>query len=141
SYKYGTNRLGADPGIVGQTFVMNDRVHTIVGVLPPLPGYPDENDIWMPAGACPFRSAPTMLSNRSGRMLGAFAVLKPGATVEAATKSIELVSARLHSEYPADYPAARKLRVEVTTVREEATAQARPLLYTLLAMAGFVLFA
>lgn len=140
SYKYWTNRLGADPYIVGQTFVMNDRVHTIVGVLPPLPGYPDENDIWMPAGACPFRSSPAMLSNRSGRMLGAFAVLKPGATVAAATKSIELVSARLHDEYPADYPAERKLRVEVTTVREETTAQSRPLLYTLLAMAAFVLF-
>lgn len=140
SYKYWANRLGADPEIVGQTFVMNDRVHTIVGVLPPLPGYPDENDIWMPAGACPFRSSPAMLSNRSGRMLGAFAILKPGATVEAARKSVELVSARLHEEYPADYPAARKLRVEVTTVREETTAQSRPLLYTLLAMAVFVLF-
>jgi predicted permease len=140
SYKYWTNRLGADPEIIGQTFVMNDRVHTIVGVLPALPGYPDENDIWMPAGACPFRSAPEMLSNRSGRMLGAFALLKPGATVDAARKSIELVSARLHNEYTTDYPEARKLRVEVTTVREESTAQSRPLLYTLLAMAAFVLF-
>ena len=140
SYKYWANSLGADPSVVGQTFVMNDRVHTIVGVLPPLPSYPDENDIWMPAGACPFRSAPAMLSNRSGRMLSAFAVLKPGVAVEAATKSIELVAARLHSEYPADYPAARKLRIEVTTVREETTAQSRPLLFTLLAMAVFVLF-
>jgi predicted permease len=139
SYRYWTNKLGADPDVVGQTFTMNDRVHTIVGVLPPLPGYPDENDIWMPAGACPFRSAPDMLNNRSGRMLGALVLLKPGASVEAATKSIELVSARLHSEYPEDYPAARKLRVDVTTVREDTTAQSRPLLLTLLAMAAFVL--
>ena len=71
SYKYWTGHLGGDPEVIGQTFTMNDRVHTIVGVLPPLPDYPDENDIWMPAGACPFRSAPEMLANRSGRMLGA----------------------------------------------------------------------
>ena len=139
SYKYWVNTLGADPNIVGQTFTMNDHIHTIVGVLPPLPGYPDENDIWMPAGACPFRSAPEMLNSRSGRMLRAFAVLKPGASVEAATRSIERVSARLHQEYPADYPESRRLRMETATVREETTAQSRPLLYTLLAMGVFVL--
>ena len=139
SYKYWTSHLGADRQIIGQTFTMNDRIHTIVGVLPPLPGYPDENDIWMPAGACPFRSAPEMLSNRSGRMLGAFALLKPGATLEAAANSFRLVSARLHNEYPADYPEARKLRVDVTTVRDDTTGQSRPLLNTLLAAAVFVL--
>jgi predicted permease len=139
SYKYWVNQLGSDPAVIGQTFTMNDRLHTIVGVLPPLPGYPDENDIWMPAGACPFRSAPAMLNNRSGRMLRAFAVLKPGTTIEAATTSIQLVAARLRNEYPADYPAARGLRVETVTVREETTAQSRPLLFTLLAMAAFVL--
>ena len=139
SYKYWTGHLGGDPEVIGQTFTMNDRVHTIVGVLPPLPDYPDENDIWMPAGACPFRSAPEMLANRSGRMLGAFGVLKPGATIEAAVNSFRLVSARLHNEYPADYPEARKLRVDITTVREDTTNQSRPLLYTLLAAAAFVL--
>lgn len=139
SYKYWVNVLGADPHVVGQTFTMNDRVHTIVGVLPPLPGYPDQNDIWMPAGACPFRSAPDMMNNRRGRMLEAFALLKPGVTIGQATQSIQLVSARLHEEYPADYPAARKLRVTTATLREETTAQSRPLLFTLLAMAAFVL--
>jgi putative ABC transport system permease protein len=139
SYKYWKNELGADPDIVGQTFTMNDRIHTIVGVLPPLPAYPNDNDIWMPAGACPFRSAPQMLNSRSGRMLRAYAVLEPGATVEQATRSIQRVSARLHEDYPADYPEVSKLRMETATVRDETTAQARPLLYTLLAMGVFVL--
>jgi putative ABC transport system permease protein len=139
SYKYWASHLGADPQVVGQTFTMNDRIHTIVGVLPPLPGYPDENDIWMPAGACPFRSAPEMLANRSGRMLGAFGLLKHGARLEAVANSFKVVSARLRNEYPADYPEGRKLRIDVTTVRDDATSQSRPLLYTLLAAAAFVL--
>ena len=53
-------------------------IATVIGVLPPLPVYPDDNDIWMPAGACPFRSAPAMMAQRDGRMLSAYAVLKPG---------------------------------------------------------------
>src|SRR5207237_1629788 len=58
SYKFWMDQFHGDPGIVGATFTMNDKVHHVVGVLPPLPGYPNENDMWMPAGACPFRSAP-----------------------------------------------------------------------------------
>src|SRR5205814_6908491 len=45
SYKYWMERLGGDPHVIGQTFTMNDHIHTIVGILPPLPIYPDANDI------------------------------------------------------------------------------------------------
>ena len=37
---------------------MNDRPHTVVGVLPPFPQYPQEVDVYMPTSACPFRSNP-----------------------------------------------------------------------------------
>ncbi|HEY5062697.1 MAG TPA: ABC transporter permease, partial [Gemmatimonadaceae bacterium] len=58
SYRFWMDQFHGDPAIVGASFTMNDKVHHVVGVLPPLPGYPNENDMWMPAGACPFRSAP-----------------------------------------------------------------------------------
>src|SRR5438105_11754716 len=80
SYRYWMEQLGGDPKVIGSTFTMNDHIHTIVGILPPLPVYPDANDIWMPAGSCPFRSAPAMMSARNGRMLQAFGVIKPGVT-------------------------------------------------------------
>src|SRR6185369_3885110 len=35
-YRYWVEKMGADPKVVGATFTMNDHVHTIVGVLPPL---------------------------------------------------------------------------------------------------------
>jgi putative ABC transport system permease protein len=137
SYRYWMQKLGGDPKVVGTTFTMNDKIHTVVGVLPPLPTYPDDNDIWMPAGACPFRDG--VMNNRRGRMLQQFAMLAPGATVEQATRDIATVSGRLHSEYAADYPAARKLSTDVVSLRDELTAQSRPLFLTLLAAAGFVL--
>src|SRR5689334_4563751 len=39
SYSYWVNTLGADRKVIGAQFTMNDRIHTVVGVLPPLPSY------------------------------------------------------------------------------------------------------
>ena len=52
---------------------MNDRPHTVVGVLPPVPQYPLDVDVYMPTSACPFRSRQQLIDNRQGRMLTAFA--------------------------------------------------------------------
>jgi putative ABC transport system permease protein len=139
SYKYWIEQLGGDPTVVGTHFTMNDHVHTIVGILPPLPVYPDANDIWMPAGACPFRSEPNHMADRNGRMLSAFAVLAPGKTLDQGMAGIRLVNNRLHAEYPASYPAARKLSIGAIPLRTEITSASRPLFLTLLATAAFVL--
>jgi len=137
SYRYWMDHFGGDPKVVGSTFVMNDHTHTVIGVLPPLPTYPDANDIWMPAGACPFRNS--VKDVRNGRMLQHFALLRDGATYEQVRADLATVSKRLHAEYPANYPAARKLDIAMTPLRDELQAQSRPLFLTLLAAAGFVL--
>jgi putative ABC transport system permease protein len=137
SYGFWMEKLGGDPSVVGTTFTMNDKVHTVIGVLPPLPPYPDANDIWMPAGACPFRAQ--ILDNRRGRLVQQFALLAPGATVEQAASDVSTVASRLHAQYPEAYPKARKLTTQVASLHDELTAQSRPLFFTLLAAAGFVL--
>jgi hypothetical protein len=40
SYQYWQRSFGGDPKVVGQAFKMNDKMHTVVGVLPPIPQYP-----------------------------------------------------------------------------------------------------
>ena len=57
SHDYWKRRFGGDPGVVGRVFQMNDRPHTVVGVLPPCPQFPNPNDVYMPTSACPFRSS------------------------------------------------------------------------------------
>ena len=139
SYRSWMQQFAGDPNIVGATFTMNDHIHTVVGVLPPLPAYPNQNDIWMPAGACPFRSNPQVLAARNGRLLSAYAVLKPGATLEQVNASLGNVAKRLHAEYAQNYPPARNLNFAAIRLREEMTRTSKPLFLTLLGMAGFVL--
>ena len=141
SYRYWMDQFRGDSSIVGATFTMNDRVHTVVGVLPALPGYPNDNDIWMPAGACPFRSAPQMLNVHGHRMVDAFAVLKPSATIQQAQTELASLTARYHAAYPADYPADRAMRFQVTGARDEMTARAKPVLLLLMGTAAFLLLA
>ena len=139
SYRYWMDRMGADPGVVGKTFTMNDHVHTIVGVLPPLPAYPDANDIWMPAGACPFRSSPQMMSARRGRMLEVFARLKDGLPPGQGERAVKTLHGQLAQAYPDAYPADAKMQVAAIPLREELTRSSRTLFLTLLATAFFVL--
>ncbi len=82
SYEYWRGRHGADPNIVGKIFGLNNRPHKVIGVLPPIPQYPVENDVYMPTSQCPTRSSPQFIANRRARMMTAFARLKPGVPVD-----------------------------------------------------------
>jgi putative ABC transport system permease protein len=139
SHAFWMNQFHGDSSIVGATFTMNDRVHTVVGVLPPLPAYPEENDIWMPVGACPFRTSFAMANTRDHRMLRAFALLKPGTSLEQVDGELSTLAARFHAAYPAAYPEAQRLRLAARASRDEMAVRARPILYMLFATAVFLL--
>ena len=143
SYTYWQNTLGGDPGIVGRTFELNDRIHTVVGVLPPIPQFPQSDppdDVYMPPSACPFRSNPQTIENRQARMLTAIGRLKPGATLQRAQSDLTVVSGRLSADYPEAYNARNTgFQSTALSVHDELTRQARPTLLVLLAVTGFVL--
>jgi putative ABC transport system permease protein len=139
SYEYWKNKFGSDPDIVGKTFEMNDKVHTVVGLLPPVPQYPLESDVYMPTSACPFRSSKMMIENRDMRMMEAFGRLKPGVSVSQASTDLATIAGRLKAEYPKSYPDSMGYSAITTVLREELTHEARPTLLVLLAAAGFVL--
>ena len=143
SYAYWQHAFGGDPGIIGRTFEMNDRVHTVVGVLPAIPQFPQAtpaDDVFMPPSACPFRSGPQTIANRNARLLTAIGRLKPGATLERAHNDLAVVSGRLGTEYPESYDATHTgFTAAALSVHDELTRQARPTLLVLLATTGFVL--
>lgn len=139
SYEYWRNNFGADPHIVGKTFEMNDKVHTVVGVLPPVPQYPNENDVYMPTSACPFRSSKKFIENRDARMMEAFGRLKPDVSLNQAGAEISTIANRLKSAYPKSYPENVGYETATTALQRELTKEARPTLLLILAAAAFVL--
>jgi putative ABC transport system permease protein len=139
SYKYWKSKHQGDPAIIGKHFKMNDRIHTVIGVLPAIPQYPNEDDVYMPTVACPFRSSAAMTEARNGRMMRVFGRLKPGATVMAGQQDLSVIANRLAQAYPTDYPAQRGYTATMEGLQERLTKQIRPMLLVLLGTAGFVL--
>jgi putative ABC transport system permease protein len=139
SYDFWMNSRGGDPAIVGKTFRMNGKIHTVVGVLPHVPQYPRADDIYLPVSACPFRSAPAAANDWSNRMLLAFGRLAPGVSLASARRDVESIATLQHREHPEVYPANEGLATTLTPLHEELTRRARPTLLTLLAAVVLVL--
>ncbi|HET9402177.1 MAG TPA: ABC transporter permease [Candidatus Acidoferrales bacterium] len=139
SYEYWQQNQHGDPNIVGKTFTMNDKIHTVIGVLPPVPQYPDENDVYMPVSACPFRSKPTFIADRDSRMMSAFALLKPGVTVVQANAELKTIASRLEKAYPKSYPLEARYIATDAALQKQLTRTASPTLMLLFVAAAFVL--
>ncbi|HEY1495070.1 MAG TPA: ABC transporter permease [Candidatus Solibacter sp.] len=139
SYEFWQNQERGDPNIIGKKYQMNDRAHIVIGVLPPIPQYPNENDVYMTTTSCPFRMNPDFIANRNRRMMSVFGRLKPWVTLNAARRDLARVAADLTAEYPASYTPQLGYGIGAVALREELTHDAKPLLWTLLGAAGFVL--
>jgi putative ABC transport system permease protein len=140
SYEFWRKTEGGDPHIVGRVYQMNDRPHIVIGVLPPIPQYPNENDVYMTTVACPFRSNPRNIANRKFRLISSvFGRLKPNVPLEFCRKDLAGIAQHFQQDYPAVYPATLGFGSAATTLREDLTRKAKPMLLVLLGAAAFVL--
>ncbi len=134
SYGYWQETFGGDAQVVGTVVRMNDKEHTIVGVLPAFPQYPDSNDIYMPTSACPFRadSEATMAETfRSFSSLAVFGWLRDGVTTEQASAEIQALSSSFPLEHSKDYPVNSGFTGFATPLREDLVRDAKPMLLAL----------
>src|SRR5256714_7618158 len=132
SYKYWKQQYKGDPNIVGRVFRMNNKPHTVVGVLPPIPQYPSESDVYMPTVACPTRSSDRFIANRTFRMMNVFGKLKAGVTVEQARAELAGLASNLQRTYPDAYPQNRGLSANPPPLQEKLTRRAQPPIFILL---------
>jgi len=139
SYEYWKGRHGGDPNIVGRVFQMNNRPHTVIGVLPPIPQYPAQSDVYMPTSQCPFRSSPQFIADRTSRMMTAFGRLKPGIPVEQAQADLSTLASHIAQDHPEAYPKEAGYAIEIAPLRDDLTRRARTTFFVLLAAAGLVL--
>ncbi|HSF17100.1 MAG TPA: ABC transporter permease [Vicinamibacteria bacterium] len=139
THDYWRERYASDPEVVGRLFEMNDRAHRVVGVLPPLPRYPDGNDVFMPISACPFRSDEGFVADRTDRMMSVLARMKSNTTLADVRRDLAAIAAEQRRANPVAYPSSRGHAIEATLLKDELTLRARPTFFLLLATAGFVL--
>ena len=105
SYKVWFSRFGLDPNIVGQTFLLNDKRTTLVGIMPKrfaLWG----GDIWMPAAVDPAEPGAEQ------RNFVLYGHLRPGLDVRAAEAELGGLAKQLSKIYPRSYPAQFTVRLD-----------------------------
>ncbi|MBO0798909.1 MAG: ABC transporter permease, partial [Blastocatellia bacterium] len=126
-------RFGGDPNLPGQTIRLNLRPKTVLGVAPPGFSFPvnTQTDIWVPD----FWRNIEKETYRSGRGSAAAAMLKPGVSVRAAQADLDMIAARLASQYPED----KGFGVKLEPMRESVAGGFRTPLLILLGALGFVL--
>jgi putative ABC transport system permease protein len=130
SYAFWQRRFGGARSVIGRTLRLDNRVYTIIGVMPPRfkAGWAD---VWVPLG---------LFANESpnnARTVSYYWVegrLKPGVSIEQARAQINAISARLAQQYP---ESSIDVGVRITPLSEKVTREIRP---SLLALMGAVVF-
>jgi predicted permease len=147
AHHYWRTRLGADPGIVGRSMVINGRAFTVIGIAPP--SFTSAQWALAPSAFVPATMIPTMLpgqdsifTNRNWDAFKVIAHLRPGATVGQAEAAAGAVAGRLREEYRLDRENQRLLvRPEMRTRPEPSVSGFLPFAAAVfLALAGLVLF-
>jgi predicted permease len=124
-------RMGADPGAVGKTLLLNGIAHEIVGVMPQGFTFPGTaSEFW-----APFPAGVTA-ETRGNFWLRVVGRLEPGTTVERARAELGTIAKRLATEYP---ETNAKLGVTIVPLHEHTVGDVRPALLVLMGAVGFVL--
>jgi putative ABC transport system permease protein len=101
SNKAWQQELRGDPGIIGQTLILNRQPTTVVGVMPPRFRYfggVGGPDCWLPAV---FSRGETEVVSQASPVFGH---LKPGVTFEQASAEFEVLANHLAAVYPKTHP-------------------------------------
>ncbi len=130
--------LGADPAIVGKTITLNNRVYTVLGVMPAWFRFPigeadtseARHGIWVPlnpqAGELTRDTAPYF----------SYARIKPGVTFTQADADTKRIAAELAREYPKEHPGYTS---RLNPILQLVTKEIRPALLLLLGAAAMLL--
>lgn len=112
---------GADPSIVGRGVLVNGRQLTVVAVMPPRFGFPENDDVWLPLRQPRDR-------DRAVRWILPVGLLRRDAALDEARAEMQAIAAQLASKFPATNRSwgifvmpMRDLFVDATTRRAVST--------------------
>jgi len=124
SHRLWTRRFASDPGVVGRAIRLNGEPYTVLGVMPPAFRFPtNEFDLWVPLFL-----PPDELQDRVGFNYLAVGRLKPGFTLPQLSADMDVISAQLAKQYPAN----KDITAGVTFLLDDTVGKVRQALYVLL---------
>jgi putative ABC transport system permease protein len=125
-------QFGANPGIVGQSILLNGTAYRVVGVAPPEMTQPQGVDLWSPLAFNPAERPPS----RRGDFLFVIGRLKDGVTVAQAKTEMQSIMSRLEREYPGTN---QGWSADVVPLHDELVGPVRPALLIFAGAVGLVL--
>ncbi len=130
-------RFRGDPEIVGKTLTVDSYAridYTIVGVMPPGLDYPNDSEMWLPAGFMGLRDVD--LKRRDVPWFSVLARMRPGMTVEQAQADVQALQQRIAADAkdPDISPS-----VVLQLLQDESMGTVKPALFLLQGTVLFVL--
>ena len=126
-------RFASDPDVIGKTLTLNDKIYTIVGVMPANFRLPEAAEVLIPLAL----DAHEQRTSDRVLLVSVIARLKPGITHEQASVELQDIVGRLDEQHQPARPPG--LVVEVSSLHEHIVGNVRPALLVLLGAVGFVL--
>ncbi|MGH9816009.1 MAG: ADOP family duplicated permease [Candidatus Acidiferrales bacterium] len=123
-------RFGRDRDVLGRMLVLNDKAHTVVGVLPPRVDNPFSAEVWMP-----LKFAPSEMQERFSFYVRVVARLAPGITPEQAQAELDTIAQRLAQQRP---DTNKDFGARLVTLHEHTVGDVRATLLWLLGAVGCV---
>ena len=133
SESFWKRRTGGDPSFVGKTITLNDKVYTVVGVMPARFQFPRKFEIWKPLALDPEEER----HGKQFTLIHLIGRLKPGVSLQRAEAELNTISLRRPSEEPG-LP-ANNSRIELKPLHEQLVKDVRLAIYVLLGAVAFVL--
>jgi putative ABC transport system permease protein len=133
SHQLWQGAFGGDPHVLGRQFVLDNRPHQVIGVMPAgfFPTTFGNVDVWQPLYV-----APAIRASRVDWVFLPIARLRPGVTIEQARAELDRIGKRVAHDYPVD---GRHFTAATISADEVLTGPQRPLFYLLLSASALLL--
>jgi predicted permease len=142
TYRFWTNSLHSDPGVIGKTIrlesITGARSAVIVGVLEPSVPYPVATEIIANVVTSPHHLSATMVTGREHRMTEVFARLAPGVDLDSARAELRATYAAMLAAHPETYKAGDHFTIDVNRMHEQINSRANTILWVLFAASGLL---
>ncbi len=123
-------RFGADPAVIGRTFIVNSEPYTVIGVLAPDFWQPVPSDLYVPWPVAELRA-----KSRASHEFGVIARMKPGVTLAQAQAELSNIARRIDAQTPR----LAGWDVAVVGMKQALFEYIRPALLLLLGAVGLLL--